>query len=86
MAPFRRILDVFTSQWFSLTNEPAARSGKAAHVPAAVQFLRTDEVRAFVEAATIEAAERVIAELPEQDRPIAQATLDTLRKAKKGKD
>lgn len=78
LAPFRRILDVYTSQWFGNERESTGRgrrSGEASET-LAVQFLRASESKAFLEAGTDEAARAALAKLPTRYREIAARALE----------
>lgn len=74
LAPFKRILDVYTSQWFS-NGDIGARRRRAQSDPLALTFLKSREAEAFINANNDNALKQVFDKLSPQDRPIAETAL-----------
>ncbi|MBI3303667.1 MAG: hypothetical protein HYZ72_16505, partial [Deltaproteobacteria bacterium] len=61
LAPFKRILDTYTSQWFGNGNGDAgARRRRAQSEPPTLSFLKSREVEAFINARDDKALKRVL--------------------------
>lgn len=76
LAPFKRILDVYTSQWFG--NGGLTKSGskkKAKDDSRAVEFLKSREAEPFVNAREQQALKRVMTKLSPSDLDIAERAL-----------
>jgi hypothetical protein len=75
LAPFKRILDVYTSQWFG--NEATRKPrGKSSSVESpVVAFLKSREVDSFIRAKTPAALEKALAVMPPRARNTAEMTL-----------
>ncbi len=75
LAPYKRILDVYTSQWFG--NEAAKKArgkGAAADAPV-IAFLKTREADRFIKARTAAALEKALAAMSAAERRIAATAL-----------
>jgi hypothetical protein len=77
LAPFKRILDIYASQWF-LAGEsgPSAKGKKANAGLRALRFLKSEEAEVFVNARGLKAQEDVVGSLSEESRHVARAILD----------
>lgn len=74
LSPFRRILDVFTSQWFTeQIRKPASRK-KGQSVPE-IEFLKTKKAEQFVKAPSEPSARKAIDGMSASDRQIAERAL-----------
>lgn len=77
LAPFKRILDVYTSQWFGNGVENRQSGAKRQpREPVALTFLRTEEGEPFLNAADDAATEASLAALDPKLREIASRTLE----------
>jgi hypothetical protein len=76
LSPFKRILDVYTSQWFDNGGEKTERSkkGKGTDTPA-VDFLKAREAEAFLNARDDRIMKQALKGLSPQDRRIAETAL-----------
>jgi hypothetical protein len=75
LAPYKRILDVYTSQWFG--NEAAKKArgkGAAADAPV-IAFLKTREADRFIKAHTAAALEKALTAMSAAERQIAETAL-----------
>jgi hypothetical protein len=76
LAPFKRILDVYTSQWFgNSNNDVGERRRRSQSDPLALAFLKSREAEAFINASDDNALKQVFDKLSPQDRPIAETAL-----------
>lgn len=87
LAPFKRILDVYTSQWFGNGNnnvgarhaspksDVGARRRRAQSDPLALAFLKSRAAEAFINARDDNALKQVFDKLSPSDRPIAETAL-----------
>jgi hypothetical protein len=74
LAPFRRILDVFTSQWFAGAPSKAVGRKKDRSVPE-VEFLKSKKAEQFVKAPNEAATRKAVEAMPASERNIAERTL-----------
>jgi len=74
LAPFKRILDVYTSQWFGNAAAKKPRSKTAVDSPV-VAFLKTREADAFIKARTPAALQNALGAIPTANRRIAETAL-----------
>ncbi len=78
LAPFKRILDVYTSQWFG--NEAPKNSRRKKEVdPPVVAFLKSRSADAFLKANTPAALEKAIAAMAPAEKRIAETALAAAR-------
>ena len=75
LEPFKRILDIYTSQWFA--DGAAPRKRKAATQPAAVKFLKSSEAEPVVNARSEKELRKAVGKLSAQDRAVAETALLT---------
>jgi hypothetical protein len=76
LAPFKRILDIYTSQWFGNGNgDGGARRRRAQSDPLALAFLKSREAESFINASDDNALKQVFDKLSPQDRHIAETAL-----------
>ncbi len=76
LAPFKRILDIYTSQWFDDGDESrTGRKGKRAADPPALVFLKSREAETFIQARDGGALRKGLNTLPPDDRRIAETAL-----------
>jgi hypothetical protein len=73
LEPFKRILDIYTSQWFDDGAAPKKR--KAATQPAAVKFLKSSEAEPVVNANGEKELRRALGKLSAQDKAVAESAL-----------
>ena len=74
LAPFKRILDVYTSQWFG-NEAPKNPRGKKALEPPVIAFLKSRAADAFRKAQTPDAMKKALAAMPAAERRIAETAL-----------
>jgi hypothetical protein len=74
LAPFRRILDIFTTQWFGDEARKPATRKKGQSIPE-VEFLKTNMAEKFVKAVSEAVARKTIEGLSTSERQIAERTL-----------
>lgn len=74
LAPFRRILDVFTTQWFTEEARKPAGRKKGLSIPE-VEFLKTKKAEQLVESSSEAAARKAIDGMSPSERQIAERTL-----------
>ena len=74
LAPFKRILDVYASQWFG-NDEPKNSRGKKVVEAPVVAFLKSRAADAFLKAQTPQAMEKALAATTPAERGIAEAAL-----------
>ncbi len=74
LAPFRRILDVFTSQWFTEQIRKSASRRKGQSVPE-IEFLKSKLAEQFVKAPNEIAARKVVGGMSASEHQIAQRAL-----------
>jgi hypothetical protein len=74
LAPFKRILDVYTSQWFG-NEAPKPSRGKKPVEPPVIAFLKSRSADAFLKASTAAAREKAIAAMAPTERRIAETAL-----------
>jgi hypothetical protein len=74
LAPFKRILDVYTSQWFG-NEAPKASRAKNAVEPPVIAFLKSRAAAAFLKAQTPEAMKKALAAMSPAERRVAEAAL-----------
>ena len=72
LAPFKRILDIYVSQWFGNDGDSRSKKKKTAISPA-IDFLRSKEVETFISTKDIN---KVLGKLSEGDRKIAENALN----------
>ncbi len=78
LAPFKRILDVYTSQWFG--NEAPKNSRRKKEVdPPVVAFLKSRSADAFLKANTPAALEKAVAAMAPAEKRIAETALAAAR-------
>ena len=75
LAPFKRALDVYVSQWFAEC-APIGHRSQAAAEPAAVAFLKAPDAEPFLSARTEQEATRAMAKLPLALRAIAETAVE----------
>jgi hypothetical protein len=73
--PFKRILDIYVSQWFGNDGDSKNKKKKAA-VLSAIDFLRSKEAETFISTKEIN---KVLDKLSECDRKIAENALNTAK-------
>ncbi len=75
LAPFKRILDVYTSQWFgnAAINKPRVKN--ATIDSPAVAFLKTREADAFIKARTSVGLQKALGAMPSPERRTAETAL-----------
>ena len=69
LAPFKRILDVYASQWFGAAGNPKLSKGRRLAEPPAVTFLKSGHAESFIQRAAV----------PERERALVEATIQTAR-------
>jgi hypothetical protein len=74
LAPFKRILDVYTSQWFGNGNA-GTRTRRAQSEPLAVGFLKSPKAEYFLNARDEKKADEALLALPSDLRKIAETAL-----------
>jgi hypothetical protein len=75
LAPFKRILDIYTSQWFG--NEPVgARRRRAQAEPPAIVLLKAPEAEALISARDDDALQDALEMLPPEFREVAVTALE----------
>lgn len=81
LAPFKLILDVYTSQWFGNGVDQVKGRGRQriSLEPAAIQFLRTSEAQKLVEAADQTSRTRALKGLPDHLSDVAGNALEASR-------
>ena len=79
LAPYKRILDVYTSQWFGNEGPKKTRGKRAAADGPAVAFLKTREADSFIKARTAATLERTLAAMSAVERRIAETALAAAR-------
>jgi hypothetical protein len=75
LAPFKRILDVYASQWFGNAPVKKLRGKRNAIESPAIAFLTTREADAFIKARTPAALQKALAATPAAERRTAQTAL-----------
>ncbi|MBV8360171.1 MAG: Eco57I restriction-modification methylase domain-containing protein, partial [Deltaproteobacteria bacterium] len=75
LAPFKRILDVYTSQWFGNGAAKKPRGKTAAVDSPVIAFLKMREADAFIKARTPQALHKALSAIPAAERHIAQTAL-----------
>jgi hypothetical protein len=76
LAPFKRILDVYTSQWFGNEGEKKGRRKKGTTTERpALDFLKAREAEPFLNARDDRGLKKALRELSPQDRRIAETAL-----------
>jgi hypothetical protein len=76
LAPFKRILDVYTSQWFGNDNgDVGARRRRAQSDPPTLAFLKSRAAESVISASTDKALGQAFEKLSSQDRRIAETAL-----------
>ena len=79
LAPYKRILDVYTSQWFGNEGPKKTRSKRAADDGPAVAFLKTREADNFIKARTAATLKKTLAAMSAAERRIAETALAAAR-------
>ena len=74
LVPFKRILDVYTSQWFGNANLKSKGGRTKAESPA-VEFLKHRKAEPFINAQNDKVLNKVLEGLPIEDRSVAETTL-----------
>jgi len=69
LAPFKRILDVYASQWFGAAGNTKLSKGRRLAEPSAVTFLKSGHAESFIQRAAV----------PERERALVEATIQTAR-------
>ncbi len=75
LAPYKRILDVYTSQWFGNEAPKKARGKGAAVDGPVIGFLKTREADSFMKARTAPALEKALDRMAASERRIAETAL-----------
>ncbi len=75
LAPFKRILDVYTSQWFGNAGAKKPRGKSGAVDSPVIAFLKARETDSFVRARAPVAIEKALAAMPAREQRIAEAAL-----------
>jgi hypothetical protein len=78
LAPFKRILDIYVSQWFGNNGGSKGKKKKTAISPA-IDFLRSKEAETLISAKNIN---KVLDKLSEGDRKIAENAINTASEKK----
>jgi hypothetical protein len=73
LEPFKRILDIYTSQWFDDGVGPKKRKG--ATQPTAVKFLKSSEAEPVINANGEKELRRALGKLSAQDKAVAESAL-----------
>lgn len=74
LAPFKRILDVYTSQWFGSGSQQKAKTASPA-----LNFLKRQEAEPLLNAADEKGLDKALGKLHRDDRRIAETALQTAR-------
>lgn len=74
LAPFKRILDIYTSQWFG-NNGEMKKSRRAQSEPKAIAFLKSPKAEAFINARDEKSLKIVLNGLPSDLRAIGETAL-----------
>ncbi len=72
LAPFKRILDVYTSQWFGNASKKAPRVKGTTVDPPVIAFLKTRQADAFIKARTAAALQKALSAIPPAEQRIAR--------------
>ncbi|MBI3327444.1 MAG: hypothetical protein HYZ81_12180, partial [Nitrospinae bacterium] len=75
LEPFKRILDVYTSQWFDDENV-GARHRRAQSEPPAIAFLKIPEAEAFINIRDEKPLKGTLNALPSEFRAVGETTLE----------
>src|SRR2546430_12151871 len=73
LAPFKRILDVYTSHWFGNATEKKLRAKNGNSDSPVIAFLKMREANAFIKAHTPDALQKALSATPPAERRIARA-------------
>ena len=75
LAPFKRILDVYTSQWFGNGDDRSSERRRAQSEPPAIAFLKSPKAETFINAHDEKPLKQALNILPSDLRPVAETAL-----------